>query len=90
LINLLLELPCSKETSQGELHPILGSNSPIHYDLRRRGAALGIYYLWNFVTSVILLNILISLFSSAYEDVVDDAEAEFLAFFAGKTIGMIR
>jgi len=39
---------------------------------------------------VILLNVLISLFSSAYSDIVDDAEAEYLAFFAGKTVGMIR
>ncbi|KAF8709041.1 Calcium activated cation channel, partial [Rhizoctonia solani] len=47
---------------------------------------------WNVATTVILLNILISLFSSAYEDVsiTDDAEAHFMAFFAGKTIGMIR
>jgi hypothetical protein len=51
---------------------------------------LTLYYLWNIVTTVILLNILISLFSSAYADVTDDAEAEFLAFFAGRTIGMIR
>ncbi|EJD01312.1 calcium activated cation channel [Fomitiporia mediterranea MF3/22] len=45
---------------------------------------------WNFVTTVILLNVLISLFASAYEDVVDDAEAQYLAYFAGKTVGMIR
>jgi hypothetical protein len=38
----------------------------------------------------VLLNVLISLFSSAYSDVVDDAEAQYLAFFASKTIGMIR
>ena len=53
------------------------------------------------------MNVLISLFSSAYSDVshlistlpislahlcqvVDDAEAEYLVFFAGKTVGMIR
>lgn len=42
------------------------------------------------MTAVILLNVLISLFSSAYDDVVDDAEAEFLAYFAGKTVGMVR
>jgi len=42
------------------------------------------------VTAIVLLNVLISLFSSAYEDVVDNAEAQFLAFFAGKTVGMIR
>ena len=34
-----------------------------------------------------MLNILISLFSSAYSDVTEDAAAEFLAFFAEKTIG---
>ncbi|KAH8830357.1 calcium activated cation channel [Flagelloscypha sp. PMI_526] len=53
-------------------------------------AGLWLYYLWNVVTAVILLNVLISLFSSAYEDVVDDAEGEYLAFFAEKTVGMIR
>ena len=62
---------------------------------------------WNVVTAIILLNVLISLFSSAYSDVspprlllflaplgtrqvVDDAEAQYLAFFAGKTVSMIR
>jgi len=49
-----------------------------------------LYYLWNAVTAIVLLNVLISLFSSAYSDVIEDAEAHYLAFFAGKTIGMIR
>ncbi|KAJ7572505.1 hypothetical protein C8J56DRAFT_989280 [Mycena floridula] len=53
-------------------------------------AGLILFYLWNVVTAIILLNVLISLFSSAYEDVVDDAEAQYLAFFAGKTVGMVR
>lgn len=45
---------------------------------------------WNTVTAIILLNILISLFSSAYAEVIDNAEAQYLAFFASKTIAMIR
>ncbi|KAL7282554.1 hypothetical protein ACG7TL_004025 [Trametes sanguinea] len=49
-----------------------------------------LYYLWNVATAVILLNVLISLFSSAYEDVVEDAAAEYLTYFAGKVISMIR
>ncbi|KAJ7094508.1 hypothetical protein B0H15DRAFT_946921 [Mycena belliarum] len=53
-------------------------------------AGLSLYYLWGVITCLILLNILISLFSSAYSDVVDDAEAQYLAFFASKTISMIR
>jgi len=48
------------------------------------------YYFWNVVTVLILINVLISLFSSAYSDVVGDAEAEYLAFFAEKTVAMIR
>ncbi|KAJ7284134.1 calcium activated cation channel [Mycena rebaudengoi] len=51
---------------------------------------LSLYYLWGVATGIVLLNILISLFSSAYSDVVDDAEAQYLAFFASKTVGMIR
>ncbi|KAF8969434.1 calcium activated cation channel [Flammula alnicola] len=51
---------------------------------------LMLYYFWNAVTAIVLLNVLISLFSSAYSDVVDDAEAQYLAFFASKTVGMIR
>ncbi|KZS98082.1 hypothetical protein SISNIDRAFT_481943 [Sistotremastrum niveocremeum HHB9708] len=59
-------------------------------DFENMGVGLGLYYLWNVATTVILLNILVSLFSSAYQDVIEDAEAEFLTFFAGKTIALIR
>ncbi|KAK0462001.1 uncharacterized protein EV420DRAFT_140598 [Desarmillaria tabescens] len=53
-------------------------------------SGLVMYYFWNVVTAIILLNVLISLFASAYQNIVDDAEAQYLAFFAGKTVGMIR
>jgi len=46
--------------------------------------------LWNVATAIVLINVLISLFASAYSDVVEDAEAEYLTFFAGKTVAMIR
>lgn len=49
-----------------------------------------LYYLWNVATALILLNVLISLFSSAYNDVVEDAPAEYLTYFAGKVVGMLR
>ncbi|KAJ7702184.1 hypothetical protein B0H17DRAFT_1194704 [Mycena rosella] len=58
-------------------------------------AGLMLYYLcvlatWGVITCLILPKILISLFSSAYSDVVDDAEAQYLTFFVSKTISMIR
>lgn len=45
---------------------------------------------WNIFTTIILLNILISLFSSAYSDVTDDAAANYLAFFASKLDSALR
>ncbi|KAG8218558.1 hypothetical protein J3R82DRAFT_4199 [Butyriboletus roseoflavus] len=51
---------------------------------------LALFYLWNLSTVVILLNVLISLFASAYSEVVGDAEAEYMSFFAWKTVAMIR
>jgi len=64
--------------------------APDYEKFKPSPASLALYYLWNVVTAVILLNVLISLFSSAYSDIVEDAEAEFLTFFATKTIGLIR
>ncbi|KAJ7167506.1 calcium activated cation channel [Mycena filopes] len=64
--------------------------SPDYSKFSASTAGLTLYYFWGVITCLILLNILISLFSSAYSDVVDDAEAQYLAFFASKTVGMIR
>ncbi|PBK69758.1 hypothetical protein ARMSODRAFT_935567 [Armillaria solidipes] len=61
-----------------------------NFDTFTSSSGLVMYYFWNVVTAIILLNVLISLFASAYQNVVDDAEAQYLAFFAGKTVGMIR
>lgn len=49
-----------------------------------------IYYAWNFLTTIILVNVLIALFGSAYSEISENAVDEYLAFFAGKTIDMIR
>ncbi|KAJ7498649.1 hypothetical protein FB451DRAFT_1016192 [Mycena latifolia] len=64
--------------------------SPNYDQFSASTAGLTLYYFWGIITCLILLNILISLFSSAYSDVVDDAEAQYLAFFASKTVSMIR
>ncbi|KAH9482548.1 Calcium channel YVC1 [Psilocybe cubensis] len=66
------------------------SRAPDYGKFAASPTGLMLYYLWNAVTAIILLNVLISLFSSAYSDVIEDAEAQYLAFFASKTVGMIR
>ncbi|KAL2267865.1 hypothetical protein VTJ83DRAFT_5142 [Remersonia thermophila] len=49
-----------------------------------------LYYCFTFVVMVILLNILIALYNSAYEDIYDNANDEFLAMFAHKTMAFVR
>ncbi|WVF67133.1 hypothetical protein IAT40_001878 [Kwoniella sp. CBS 6097] len=49
-----------------------------------------IFYGWNFVSTIILVNVLIALFGSAYSDITDNETEEYLLFFAHKTIDLIR
>lgn len=49
-----------------------------------------LYYLFTFVVMVVLLNILIALYNSAYEDIYDNANDEYLALFAQKTLQFVR
>ncbi|WVR03896.1 hypothetical protein IAU60_000895 [Kwoniella sp. DSM 27419] len=49
-----------------------------------------IFYGWNFVATIILVNVLIALFGSAYSDVTENETEEYLLFFAHKTIDLIR
>jgi hypothetical protein len=49
-----------------------------------------LYYIYNFVIIVILLNVLVALYNSAYEDITDNAIDEYLALFAAKTMQFVR
>jgi len=49
-----------------------------------------LYYIFTFVIMVLLLNILIALFNSAYEDITGNANDEFMALFAQKTMQFVR
>lgn len=49
-----------------------------------------LYYLFTFVVMVVLLNILIALYNSAYEDIYDNANDEYLALFSQKTMQFVR
>ena len=49
-----------------------------------------LYYIFTFVVMVILLNILIALYNSAYSDITDNAVDEYMALFAQKTIQFVR
>ncbi|KAK0621770.1 hypothetical protein B0T17DRAFT_618174 [Bombardia bombarda] len=49
-----------------------------------------LYYCFTFVVMVVLLNILIALYNSAYEDIYDNANDEYLAMLAQKTMMFVR
>ncbi|KAF2089706.1 hypothetical protein K490DRAFT_37815 [Saccharata proteae CBS 121410] len=49
-----------------------------------------LYYVFTFVVMVVLLNILIALYNSAYEDITDNAIDEYMALFAHKTLQFVR
>jgi hypothetical protein len=49
-----------------------------------------LYYVFTFMISTILLNILIALFNSAYEKIYDNATDEYMALVAQKTLRFVR
>lgn len=49
-----------------------------------------LYYIFTFVVMVILLNVLIALYNSAYEDITEKADDEYMALFAQKTNQFVR
>lgn len=49
-----------------------------------------LYYIYSFVLTVILMNILIALYSTAYAAIVENATDEYLALVAQKTLRYIR
>ena len=49
-----------------------------------------LYYLFTFVVMVVLLNILIALYNSAYEEIISASDDEYMALFAQKTMQFVR
>jgi hypothetical protein len=49
-----------------------------------------LFYFYSFLVTVILLNILIALYSSAYQKIYDNATDEYMALVAAKTLRYIR
>ncbi|KAK4690831.1 hypothetical protein P7C71_g6047, partial [Lecanoromycetidae sp. Uapishka_2] len=49
-----------------------------------------LYYIFTFVVMVVLLNILIALYNSAYADITDNAIDEYMALFSQKTMQFVR
>lgn len=81
--------PCSL-TCISQLNAIMGSPEFDQWDRFAPPFGLILYYIYNFIIIVILLNVLIALYNSAYEDVTDNAIDEYLALFSQKTLQFVR
>jgi hypothetical protein len=61
-----------------------------HWDHFASPFGIILYYIFTFLIMVVLLNILIALYNSAYEDITDNAIDEYMALFAQKTMQFVR
>lgn len=72
------------------LNAIMGSPEFDGWERFAPPFGLILYYIYNFIIVVILLNVLIALYNSAYEEVTDNAIDEYLALFSAKTMQFVR
>lgn len=75
---------------QAMLNAIMQSPDFEGFDRFAPPFGLILYYIFTFVVMVILLNILIALYNSAYEDITDNAIDEYMALFSAKTMQFVR
>jgi len=75
---------------QAMIKAVLSSPEFDGFDEYAHPFGLILYYIFTFVVNVILLNILIALYNSAYEDITDNAIDEYMGLFAQKTMRFVR
>jgi hypothetical protein len=75
---------------QAMLNAIMQSPEFDGFDRFAHPFGLILYYIFTFVVMVILLNILIALYNSAYEDITENAIDEYMALFSQKTMQFVR
>ncbi|GMM38627.1 Yvc1 protein [Saccharomycopsis crataegensis] len=78
---LLLRVMFTTIIGEGDIDSISNFTSPY-------GEIL--YYFYSFSVTVILLNILVALYNTAYENIIENANDEYLALLAQKTLRYIR
>ncbi|RMZ79959.1 hypothetical protein DV738_g3022, partial [Chaetothyriales sp. CBS 135597] len=75
---------------QAMVNAVMGSPEFDGFDDYAYPFGLILYYIFTFIVMVVLLNVLIALYNSAYEDITGNATDEFMALFAQKTLQFAR
>lgn len=81
ITKLLLRVMFTTVIGEGDIDSISNFTSPY-------GELL--YYFYSFSVTVILLNILVALYNTAYENIIENANDEYLALVAQKTLRYVR
>ncbi|RAL07673.1 putative potassium ion channel Yvc1 [Aspergillus homomorphus CBS 101889] len=84
------DIPITRSIIQGMANSIMQSPEFGTFEDFAFPFGIILYYLFNFVVMTILLNILIALYNSAYEDISGNAIDEYMATFAQKTMQFVR
>ncbi|PYH97381.1 potassium ion channel Yvc1 [Aspergillus ellipticus CBS 707.79] len=84
------DIPITKSIIQGMANSVMQSPDFGIFEDFAYPFGIILYYLFNFVVMTVLLNILIALYNSAYEDISGNAIDEYMATFAQKTIQFVR
>lgn len=75
---------------QSMANSVLGAPDFSGFDTFAPPFGIILYYIFTFTIMVILLNILIALYNSAYEDITGNADDEYMALYAQKTMQFVR
>ncbi|KEZ45743.1 Potassium ion channel yvc1 [Scedosporium apiospermum] len=75
---------------QAMVNSIMGSPEFSGFEKFAPPFGILLYYIFTFIVMVILLNILIALYGSAYSDIYENADDEYMALFAQKTMSFVR
>lgn len=75
---------------QSMINAVMGSPEFSGFDNFAPPFGLILYYIFTFIVIVLLLNILVALYNSAYEDITENSIDEYMALFAQKTCQFVR
>ncbi|PWY92106.1 potassium ion channel Yvc1 [Aspergillus heteromorphus CBS 117.55] len=84
------DIPITRSIVQGMINSVMQSPEFSTFEDFAFPFGIILYYMFNFVVMTILLNILIALYNSAYEDISGNAIDEYMAIFAQKTMQFVR
>ncbi|KAH8424198.1 putative potassium ion channel Yvc1 [Aspergillus melleus] len=84
------DLPVTRAIIQGMANSVMQSPEFGIFEDFAFPFGIILYYLFNFIVMTVLLNILIALYNSAYEDISGNAIDEYMAIFAQKTMQYVR